>query len=169
MISGLTTTPIECFHGHTNFFHELTRVVGKKNSKGLWVLTITLQDPCCGSSSVVPRLVRNEIKPHEWFNRMLPWSHKWLLWNCSGHWNIKKWVHGSYQLLFTTHGMFKLQCFWNSRKWNRPHNYSNRMLPWSHKFLSWTYKCCQYIEQLWTHGSYQLLFRTHAIVKLRCF
>ena len=24
---GLTTTP-ECFHGHTNFFHELTSVVG---------------------------------------------------------------------------------------------------------------------------------------------
>ena len=23
-----TTTPIECFHGHTNFFHELTSVVG---------------------------------------------------------------------------------------------------------------------------------------------
>ena len=41
---GLTTTPIECFHGDTNF---LTRVVGKKNSKGLWVLTITLQDLCC--------------------------------------------------------------------------------------------------------------------------
>ena len=25
---GLTTTPIECFNGHTNFFHELTSVVG---------------------------------------------------------------------------------------------------------------------------------------------
>ena len=25
---GLTTTPIECFHGHTNFFHELISVIG---------------------------------------------------------------------------------------------------------------------------------------------
>ena len=25
---GPTSTPIECFHGHTNFFHELASVVG---------------------------------------------------------------------------------------------------------------------------------------------
>ena len=35
---------LPCSH---KFLHELTRDVGKKNSKGLWVLTITLQDPCC--------------------------------------------------------------------------------------------------------------------------
>ena len=53
---GPTTTPIECFHGHTNFFHELTRVVSKKNSKGLCVNNYTSGPMLC-SSPVVPRLV----------------------------------------------------------------------------------------------------------------
>ena len=48
MISGLRTTPIEFFQSHTNFFHELIRVGGKKNSKGsVGPITITLQDLCC--------------------------------------------------------------------------------------------------------------------------
>ena len=30
VVSGLTTTPIEWFHGHTNVFHELTGADGTK-------------------------------------------------------------------------------------------------------------------------------------------
>ena len=59
MKSDLMTTPIEFFHSHTNFFHELARVGGKKNSNRS-VGPITSGPMLC-SSSVVPRLVKSVI------------------------------------------------------------------------------------------------------------
>ena len=57
MKSGLTSTLLEFFHGHTNFFRELTRIVGKKNSKGPVGPNKYTSGPVLCSSSVVPRLV----------------------------------------------------------------------------------------------------------------
>ena len=34
MKSGLTTAPLECFHGHTNVFHKPTKVGGSGGSMG---------------------------------------------------------------------------------------------------------------------------------------
>ena len=61
MISGLTTTPIEFFHSHTNFFHELTSVGGKKNSKGSMGPNNYTSGHMLCSSSVVPRLVKSVL------------------------------------------------------------------------------------------------------------
>ena len=75
---GLTTTPIECFHGHTNFFHELTRVDGTYSSDGFMGPTSYSLGPMLCSSSDVSRIVGNEIRPENYSNRMLPWSYKFL-------------------------------------------------------------------------------------------
>ena len=53
---GLTTTPIECFHGLTNFFHVQVLSVHRALMDS-WVLPGPM--PC--SSSVVPRLVKSVL------------------------------------------------------------------------------------------------------------
>ena len=89
-VVGNQIRPQECFESHANVFHELTMVNGAYSSDGsMGITSYTLQPMLCSSSNV-SRIVGNEISPH---------------------------------------------------------NYSNRMFPWSRKFLSSTYKCCRYIEQ----------------------
>ena len=61
MKSGLMSSLLEFFHGHRNFFHERTRVVGKKNRKGSVGPSNYTSGPVLCSSSVVPRLVSIEI------------------------------------------------------------------------------------------------------------
>ena len=39
---GLTTTPIECFHGHTNFFHELKVLTVHRAVIDSWVPPVIL-------------------------------------------------------------------------------------------------------------------------------
>ena len=69
---GLTTTPIECFHGHTNFFHELTSVVGTHSSDGSMGPTSYCLGPMLCWSSYVSRIVGNDIRPDDYSNRMPP-------------------------------------------------------------------------------------------------
>ena len=61
MISGLTTTPIEFFHSHTNFFQELTKVDGTYSSDGFMGLTSYSLGPILCASSDVSRIVGIEI------------------------------------------------------------------------------------------------------------
>ena len=61
MKPGLTSTPIECLHNHTNFFHELTRVVGKKSRKGSMGPNNYTSGPMLCSSSVVPRFMKSVL------------------------------------------------------------------------------------------------------------
>ena len=57
----LITTPIECFHRHTNFFHERTSVVGKKSSKESVGPNNYTSGPMLCSSSVVPMLIKSVL------------------------------------------------------------------------------------------------------------
>ena len=74
----LMTTPIECFNRHTNFFHELTRVVCKKSSKGSVGPNNYTSGPMLCSSSVVPRLVKSVLisAPIECFHGHANVSHE---------------------------------------------------------------------------------------------
>ena len=74
MKPDLTTTRIGCFHGHTNFFHELTSIIGTYSSDGSMGPASYCLGPTLCSSSDVSRIVGNETRPNDYSNRMFPWT-----------------------------------------------------------------------------------------------
>ena len=68
---GLTTAPIEFYHGHTTIFYELTRVDGTLSNEASMDPNNYTSGPMLCSSSHVSRVVGNQIRPHDYSNRML--------------------------------------------------------------------------------------------------
>ena len=140
MKSGLTTAPLECFHGHTNFFHELTRVVGKKRSEGSVGLNIYTSGLLLYSSSLVPRWVKSVL-----INAPIEFIHGTSIIKLTSVLGTQS-SDGS--MSTTTYSLRSMLCssYDVSRKVRneiRPDEYSISILLWTHRFLSWTYKNCR--------------------------
>ena len=131
--SGLTTTPIECFHSHTNFFHELTRVDGTYST---CVLPVILYDPCCVQALMFLEqwerkqasqlLQQNASMVTNFFHELAS-----VVGTQSCDWSRSPTSYSLGSMLCSSSDVSRFV-----RNDIRPDDYSNRILPQSHKFLS---------------------------------